>query len=406
MRRVAYWALVLLVLVATLVVSVAVSDEGDSSREGAQRTAPAPAATAPAETTAGAGAAAQPPAADEAQDTPPALVLVRRRGGLPQRWVERIQRSRRVEAVTKVSRAQRLVTRTTSRTGRTVKRARSGYAVPLDALVIDPSAYARMVAPDDAAAVRRLRSGRVLLSRSSAKLRGVGAGGRLTLSGGRTVRVAGVVEDETARDAEIVFSGADVPARERAAAQLLVAAEDADAVDALVPDDRLTVVAPLLTGAASARGGIVRTMQVKERFGEFAVRLPYGADWIEIDPAWRARNLVTRRVPILGSVTCHRALIAPLRAALGELRRRGLSRLVDVGDYAGCYAPRRIPGSGTLSLHAWGLAVDLNASENPQGAKPTMDRRIVAAFERAGFTWGGRWPTAPDGMHFELHERP
>jgi hypothetical protein len=22
--------------------------------------------------------------------------------------------------------------------------------------------------------------------------------------------------------------------------------------------------------------------------------------------------------------------------------------------------------------------------------------------ERAGFAWGGRWPTAPDPMHFEL----
>ena len=27
----------------------------------------------------------------------------------------------------------------------------------------------------------------------------------------------------------------------------------------------------------------------------------------------------------------------------------------------------------------------------------------MRAFEREGFTWGGRWPTAPDGMHFELH---
>src|SRR3712207_3383582 len=99
-------------------------------------------------------------------------------------------------------------------------------------------------------------------------------------------------------------------------------------------------------------------------------------------------------------------MIAPMRRALGSLQRRGLRRLVDPGDYAGCYAPRRIPGSGSLSLHAWGLAVDINASDNPQGAEPTMDPRIVAAFEDAGFTWGGRWPTAPDGMHFELHEQP
>ena len=23
--------------------------------------------------------------------------------------------------------------------------------------------------------------------------------------------------------------------------------------------------------------------------------------------------------------------------------------------------------------------------------------------ERHGFSWGGRWPTVPDGMHFEFH---
>ena len=27
--------------------------------------------------------------------------------------------------------------------------------------------------------------------------------------------------------------------------------------------------------------------------------------------------------------------------------------------------------------------------------------RLVSAFERWGFTWGGRW-LVPDGMHFEI----
>ena len=53
--------------------------------------------------------------------------------------------------------------------------------------------------------------------------------------------------------------------------------------------------------------------------------------------------------------------------------------------------------------HAWGLAADINASANPQGSTPRQDRRVVRAFERTGFTWGGVWPTAPDGMHFEWH---
>jgi hypothetical protein len=27
----------------------------------------------------------------------------------------------------------------------------------------------------------------------------------------------------------------------------------------------------------------------------------------------------------------------------------------------------------------------------------------VRILERHGFWWGGRWPTVPDGMHFEYH---
>jgi hypothetical protein len=90
-----------------------------------------------------------------------------------------------------------------------------------------------------------------------------------------------------------------------------------------------------------------------------------------------------------------------LRNALGELERRGLARLVDPGDFAGCYAPRRIPQTGGLSLHALGLAVDLNAQRNPYGKRSRQDRRLVAALERHGFAWGGAWPTVKDAMHFE-----
>jgi hypothetical protein len=115
---------------------------------------------------------------------------------------------------------------------------------------------------------------------------------------------------------------------------------------------------------------------------------------------------VTRRVPILGAVTCHREMIPPLRAALGELARRRLSRLVDPGDYAGCYAPRRIQPRGQLSLHAWGVAIDLNASANPFMGRSRQDRRLVRTMERHGFTWGGDWPTRPDPMHFELRNLP
>ena len=330
------------------------------------------------------------------------LVLVRRRGGLPASWERRLRRSSAVDAIAEVSRTQWLLRRSSTAAGRVVDAPRRGYAFPLDTFVVDPRAYARVTGD---AAFRGLRGGRVLLSNASARLRGLKGGDRMTLTGGRRVVVGGVVPDDVARGAELVASTADVPRAQRRGTALVVATRYPEAVAGVFPDGPLTHVGRLdaRPDSATTAGSITRPVQLKHNFGEFAVQLPYGANWIDIDPGWVRRNIVTRSVPILGAVTCHRAMIAPLRRALGRLQRQGLARLVDRGDYAGCFAARRIAGSGSLSLHAWGLAVDIDAGQNPQGSRPRQDSRVVRAFESVGFTWGGRWPTAPDGMHFEWH---
>jgi D-alanyl-D-alanine carboxypeptidase len=330
------------------------------------------------------------------------LVLVGRRGGVPASWVRRLRRSDAVDALTEVSRTQWLLRRSRDAAGRVVDAPRRGYAIPLDTFVVDPHAYARVTGDD---ALRPLRRGRVLLPERSARLRRLSVGDHMTFAGGRRVVVAGVVADSVGRGAELIATTADVPRARRRATAVVVATRHPAAAAKAIPHDARTHVGRLddRPDSATTAGSITHPVELKRRFGEFAVRLPYGADWIDIDPRWVRRTIVTRTVPILGAVTCHRAMIAPLRRALGLLRREGLARLVDRGDYAGCFAARRIPGSGSLSLHAWGLAADINASENPQGSAPRQDRRVVAAFERTGFTWGGVWPTAPDGMHFEWH---
>ena len=154
-----------------------------------------------------------------------------------------------------------------------------------------------------------------------------------------------------------------------------------------------------------SRDGPARQAELKARFGEPAVGLPYGDDWVRLDPGFLRREMVTRQVPLLGTVTCHRKMVPALRAAMNELDRRGLAGLVDPGDYAGCYAPRRIRPGGSLSLHAWGLAVDLNARANPFGGRSRQDRRLIRIMERHGFSWGGDFPTTPDPMHFEFRGR-
>jgi hypothetical protein len=337
-------------------------------------------------------------AANRAAEAPPPVLVVRRRGGVPRSWTERLRRTAGVTAVTWTARAQAMLHRSRGADGRTVDAAPQGYAIPLDALVVQPQAYADVL-PQAGREIRRLGRDTALLSRASARLRRLGVGDRLTLAGGRELRVAGIVDDEVVGFAELVLTGRGNDATR----QLLVATTRPERVERrLAGNDavRIRTLSPTLRTSSRL---VARPLETKARFGEFAVGLPYGSDWIRIEPRWLDRNIVTRSVPILGSVTCNRRLFAPLRRALRTLDRRGLSDVVDRGDYAGCFAPRRIPGSGSLSLHAWGLAIDINAAANPRLGDSRQDRRLVRAMEDAGFTWGGRWPTVPDPMHFELH---
>jgi hypothetical protein len=98
------------------------------------------------------------------------------------------------------------------------------------------------------------------------------------------------------------------------------------------------------------------------------------------------------------------------------------------GDVSGSFECRQaVPspctggsGTGTWSMHAFGLAVDLNPVENPyvgcgQSRDPAparyrnrsvhrrgmVTRRVRAAFASAGWGWGGAWAgSTKDYMHF------
>ena len=328
----------------------------------------------------------------------PEVLVVRRRGGVPPSWTGRVRRLSGVTAVARTARTRALLRRSSSAGRGTVDAVPEGFAIPLDAMVAQPQAYADVL-PQAGQEFRRLRRGTALLSRTSARLRRLGVGDRLTLAGGRELRVAGIVDDEVVGFAELVLTGRGNDATR----QLLVATTRPERVERRLAGNDAVRIRTLSPTLRTSPRLVARPLETKASFGEFAVGLPYGSDWIRIEPRWLDRNIVTRSVPILGSVTCNRRLFPPLRRALRTLERRGLSSVVDPDDYAGCFAPRRIPGSGSLSLHAWGLAIDINAAANPRLGDSRQDRRLVRAMEDAGFTWGGRWPTVPDPMHFELH---
>lgn len=149
--------------------------------------------------------------------------------------------------------------------------------------------------------------------------------------------------------------------------------------------------APEPTGSVS--GATIGTMQFRILQNGF----------IDPDDAWVASNITSASVPILGTVRCHRIMIPQLANALQEISDSGLASEIRVGDYAGCYVPRfidRDPRRG-LSMHAFGLAVDLNVSTNQLGTRGDMDPRVIQIFQKWGFNWGGVW-SRPDPMHFEL----
>ena len=321
----------------------------------------------------------------------------------PARAARRLRAHPAVAAATPVGRGAILLRAGVAADGRVAQRVRAGYAIPLDVLAVDPTAYAATLPGPQREPFAKLRPGTAILSTTSAGLRRLGVGGELRLDGGRSLRVVGVVADESLRDAEVALASRDRrvdPLR----STVIVSLREPVSPRELIRRTERGAAARIVDGSGPT--GPARPAQLKAMFGEPAVGLPYGDDWVRLDPAFLRRYIVTRRVPILGAVACHREMIPPLRAALGELARRGLSRLVNPGDYAGCHAPRRIQARGQLSLHAWGVAIDLNASANPFMGRSRQDRRLVRTMQRHGFTWGGEWPTRPDPMHFELRSLP
>jgi hypothetical protein len=227
------------------------------------------------------------------------------------------------------------------------------------------------------------------------------------------VPVRGVLPDELMGAAELLVSRATAarlgvtreryallhPAKELSSRSLTAAVRRV-----IPPGTLLRVRAPGETPFFRHGDAVLPPVRLKELFGEFHAT-PISGGYLRINPAWERRNISVEWVPVLGEVRCHRALLPQLRAALREVARQGLSGEIHRSMYGGCYSPRfalRSPSpTASLSHHAWGIAIDINVAENRYGARPTMDPRIVAAFKRHGFNWGGEW-LVPDGMHFEF----
>jgi len=315
-------------------------------------------------------------------------LLVWAPGGFSEHEVGRVRDSTRVAAISAI-RTGTLAAASGRRTYR---------VVPLETMAVDTNAYTSATGKPGRRLATLLPKGAVL-SRTGAKLRRVKSGGKLRLDGNHTLRVSGVVDDALLGGYEVALDR--TVARNygiRRTAYLLVRPRGpvdgfqteirrllkGRAVRFLTPGDR-----PYVRGG----DGVLPLSQVKARFGEFALpSLHRGRP----DPTWTRANLVSRRVPILGQVRCHRLVVGELAKAMADLERQGLRGQIDVADFrrqGGCWSPRllRDPRGGKLSRHAWGIAIEL---------KVTGDERLIRTMARHGFLWGGGFARR-DTTHFE-----
>ncbi|MDT5281483.1 MAG: hypothetical protein QOJ20_2678 [Mycobacterium sp.] len=280
------------------------------------------------------------------------------------------------------------------------------------AVAIDASTFRRFTAQGTAEATPvwlAVARGDAVVSHSLSSGLELGLGGTTTvakLHGGKaTAMRVGAFATSAIPDTDLIVNDEvgrtlGLPA---ATGMLLIAGKGVDPVDLAGRVRSITGrggSVDLLTPPAANPVAFLTGSSAAKAFGAFSYRyFPDGT--LEPDPRWVAQNIVTESVPIFGQVTCHRLMFPQLRGALTDIVNAGLASTLHT--YNGCYVPKYIERSPThaISLHTWGIAIDLDSATNYRGIKGTMDPKVVEIFKRWGFRWGGDWSWT-DPMHFEL----
>ncbi len=305
------------------------------------------------------------------------------------------------------------LTQLSPRYGATVFRAGTAHinGRAVQAVAVDPSTFRRFTAQGTAEADlvwESVARGEAVLSHALATSMSLGLGGDapLVLPGGAPFPLRiGAFATTGLPATDLIVSDA-VGARlglPRASAMLLTGDSSVDPVVLASKVRRVTgdggqvdlLTPPTVNPVAFLTGG-----RAAKAFGAFSYRY-YPDGTIEPDARWVRENIVTATVPVFGRVTCHRLMIPQLRGALAEVEAEGLAG--SLHTYNGCYVPRFIERNpmNSISLHTWGIAIDLDSATNYRGIAGTMDPKVVTIFKKWGFRWGGDW-SYTDPMHFEL----
>lgn len=121
-----------------------------------------------------------------------------------------------------------------------------------------------------------------------------------------------------------------------------------------------------------------------------------------LEQDWQKNNLVTVVAPNGQRFVVHKEAAPSFQGLLNDLGKTGYDIKSDGG-----FNYRNIRGGDTLSQHAFGNAIDINAATNPLGSRATdMPPNISDMARSRGLEWGGDWKSRPDPMHFEWTGAP
>jgi hypothetical protein len=146
---------------------------------------------------------------------------------------------------------------------------------------------------------------------------------------------------------------------------------------------------------------MVTSTQALKKYGEPSPSNPSLTLWDV--PAELEIGVIPKRI------YCNKDLVEPLKKAFQELIRTGYVNELKTWD--GCFNIRKKRGLSSMSLHSWGIAIDVNQADNQLGktyaqlkseGKTPFSEEFLQCFRNAGFDCGGDWKNRPDRMHFQL----
>jgi len=139
---------------------------------------------------------------------------------------------------------------------------------------------------------------------------------------------------------------------------------------------------------------------------------PRGSDHSQVNEHWYAANIVYVVPPFeityegrpVKRIPMHRKCAASFARVLDQYKLV-YGCMKPVLPYGGSFNYRLIRGGNTLSMHAYGCAIDVDVERNPMGHLSQYGFHakspLVLAFKAEGWTWGGDFVSRPDPMHFQ-----